>query len=220
MRSDAGDAAARRPGQIVILNGVPRSGKSSVAHALQNQAPGVWINIGVDSFVRSTPERFRPGIGLRPGGERPDLEPLVVMLYAALFESVATTARTGLNVVVDVGLHDSYSRPLGVISDAAQGLRGLPVLFVGVRCPLEVIWQRRRNTWDHAAESGDDDLVAAVERWQSAVHANTDYDFEVDTSLLSPEQCASAIVGRLAGPPGASFHQFARGSPSADLSAP
>ena len=65
-------------GQIVILNGAPRFGKSSIATAIQNVFDGVWMNLGVDRFMSMTPERYQPGIGLRPGGERPDLEPLIV----------------------------------------------------------------------------------------------------------------------------------------------
>jgi hypothetical protein len=33
-----------------------------------------------------TPARYLPGIGLRPGGECPDLEPLVALLYRAVYE--------------------------------------------------------------------------------------------------------------------------------------
>jgi chloramphenicol 3-O-phosphotransferase len=36
------------PGQLVILNGPPRSGKSSIAAAIQNSFEGVWMNLGVD----------------------------------------------------------------------------------------------------------------------------------------------------------------------------
>ena len=94
---------------------------------MQDLAEEPWINLGVDAYVREmTPPRFRPGIGLRPGGERPDLEPFVAACYAALYESVAAHSRLGLNVVVDVGHHDSYSRPLGILADAARTLRGLP----------------------------------------------------------------------------------------------
>ena len=65
------------PGQIVVLNGAPRSGKSSIAAAIQATFDGVWMNLGVDVFARHvTPPRCQPGIGLRPGGERPDLEEL------------------------------------------------------------------------------------------------------------------------------------------------
>jgi chloramphenicol 3-O phosphotransferase len=54
-------------GQIVILNGPPRSGKSSIATVIQEPFDGVWMNLGVDRFKQMTPDRFQPGIGLRPG---------------------------------------------------------------------------------------------------------------------------------------------------------
>ena len=133
-------------GQIVVLNGTPRSGKSSIAVAIQNTFDGVWLNLGVDRFMEMTPERYHPGIGLRPGGERPDLEPIVISLYAAMYEAIAAHSRQGLNVVVDVGHHDSYSVPRGILSDCAGRLSGLPAWFVGVRCPIEVVMERRHAT--------------------------------------------------------------------------
>src|SRR5689334_4734740 len=105
------DEQAGSPGQIVILNGTPRSGKSSIAAAIQNTFNGVWMNLGVDGFKQMTPQRYQPGIGLRPGGERPDLEPLIVVLYRAMYASIAAHSRLGLNVVVDVGHHDAYAVP-------------------------------------------------------------------------------------------------------------
>lgn len=99
------------PGQIIILNGPPRSGKSSIAAMIQASFAGVWMNLGVDHFMAMTPSHLQPGIGLRPGGERPDLEPFLPVLYAALYESIAAHSRLGLNVVVDVGHHDDYSIP-------------------------------------------------------------------------------------------------------------
>jgi chloramphenicol 3-O phosphotransferase len=72
------------PGQIVMLYGSPRSGKSSIATVIQNSFAGVWMNFGVDRFTSMIPARYQPGIGLRPGGERPDLEPLIVLLYRAM----------------------------------------------------------------------------------------------------------------------------------------
>lgn len=190
------------PGKIVILNGVPRSGKTSIAHALQECGPGVWVSLGVDASTEALPERFRPGIGLRPGGERADLEDLVVTLYALLWDSVAGHARAGLNVVVDVGIHEGYAIPRGIARMAAGRLEGLPVVVVGVRCPLEVIWERRRVSWDQDPRRVDDPTRSAVERWQTAVHEGFEYDLELDTSVRSPAQCAEAVVARLVGPPG------------------
>jgi len=198
------------PGRIVVLNGAPRSGKTSIGKALQERNVGAWVSLGVDSSRRSIPERWQPGIGLRPGGQRPDLEATVVALYEALFDSVAAHARLGLDVVVDVGLHDSYSKPLGVPARCAARLETLPVLFVGVRCPLEVVWERRRSTWGQDRESADEDLRAAVEGWQETVHAHGPYDLEVDTSVDAPAHCADVIVARLQdGPPGVAFARLA-----------
>jgi len=183
------------PGQIVILNGTPLSGKSSIAAVIQNTFEGVWMNLGVDHFMQMTPERYQPAIGLRPGGERPDLESLVVLLYRAMYEAIAAHSRLGLNVVVDVGHHDSYSVPLGILPDCARRLKDLPVLLVGVRCPVEVIMERRRARGWHVPENGS--VPKPVNLWQQAVHVPGIYDLEVDTSVLSPEECADLIRQRL-----------------------
>src|SRR5438874_1908815 len=86
--------------------------------------------------MRATQSRCEPGIGLRPAGERPDLEPEVAMMYAALYDSIAAHARQGLNVVVDVGHHDWYSEPRHILRDAARRLDGCRAYFIGVRCPI------------------------------------------------------------------------------------
>ena len=190
------------PGQIVILNGVPRSGKSSIVQAIQENFDGVWMNLGVDRFMPMTPKQYQPGMGLRPGGERPDLEPLLPLLYGALYDSIAAHSRAGLNVVSDVGHHDFYSKPLGILPDCAQRLSGLPALFVGVHCPLEIILKRREETGYPIGEP--------VIRWQESVHAHGLYDLELDTSVLAPTECAEAIRQRLEnGPPGTALASLA-----------
>jgi len=186
------------PGRIILLNGAPRSGKSSIAASIQERFDGVWINLGVDTYMAATPMRYRPGIGLRPGGERPDLEALIPRLYAALYESIAAHSRLGLNVVADLGHHDFHSRPLGILADCRKRLDGLPVLWVGVHCPIEVILERRARsdagaggTYVTGAEGGAPPLP--VLRWQEAVHVPGGYDLEIDTSTASPEACAETI---------------------------
>lgn len=194
-------------GSIIILNGAPRSGKSSIAAAIQETFDGPWMNLGVDVFARAvTPPRYQPGMGLRPGGERSDIEAFIPALYAAFYDSVAAHSRHGLNVVVDVDQHDAYSVPRRTLPDAARRLAGLPALLVGVRCPLHVIMRRRANS-----NAGRDSESAPfvdyasdpepVLRWQEEVHRPGIYDLEIDTSVLSPEQCANVIRERLGGGP-------------------
>jgi chloramphenicol 3-O phosphotransferase len=205
-------------GWIVVLNGAPRSGKSSIVKVIQETFEGPWMNLGVDVFNRCvTPPRYRPGMGLRPGGgERTEIEALIPALYAAFYDSVAAHSRHGLNVVADVGHHDGYSIPLGVLPDAALRLRGLPAMLVGVRCPIDVIMARR-----DAAQAGQQtryvtsgpggEVPEPVLRWQRHVHQPGLYDLEIDTSTVTPEAAAAMIRDRLDGPPPSAFRRLAAG---------
>ena len=189
----------------MILNGAPRSGKSSIANVIQDTFEGVWMNLGVDLYARgATLGRLQPGIGLRPGpgpergGERPELEALLPMLYAALFDSIAAHTRLGLNVVVDCGLHRAINH--AILPDCARRLEGLPVLFVGVHCPIEEIMRRRNEAGPgrgYARGTPEVPIPPPVALWQEAVHDPGRYDLEVDTSQLSPEECAARVRARL-----------------------
>ena len=204
-------------GQIIILNGAPRSGKSSIARAIQDSFDGVWVNLGVDAQNASLPERFRPGIGLRPGGEMPEIEALVPQLYAALYDSIAAHSRNGVNVVADVGHHDSYSTPLHLLQGCATRLEGLPVLFVGVRCAIQVIMARRASGGEgqYLVGTKDDPVPEPVRRWQSEVHKPGIYDIEVDTEQMSAGACAAKILEKLRGGLGrpSAFETLAEGRP-------
>ncbi len=209
------------PGQIVILNGAPRAGKSSIVEVIQETFEGIWMNLGVDVFARGvTPKRYQPGIGLRPGpgpglgGDRPDLEPLLPALYAALYESIAAHSRLGLRVISDGGHHGAIHPE--ILPNCARQLAGLPVLFVGVRCPIEEIMKRRSQAGPgggYVVGTDDEPVPPPVVLWQEEVHKPGIYDMEVDTSLLSPQECAEQIRTRLAeGPQGTAFRQLSQGT--------
>lgn len=179
-----------KPGPIVILNGAPRSGKSSLARALQNQEEWAWMALGVDAWMAISPPRLLPGMGLRPGGERPDLEWFVEASTLALYGAARAASLQGLGVVMDVGHHDFYSRPLRLAARGREALVGLPVLFVGVFCPLEEVMKRRVETgWTDSPEPTD-----PVRRWQDEVHKAMDYDIVIDTSKTAPERGVLEIM--------------------------
>lgn len=190
-------------GNIVVLNGTPRSGKTSIARAVQTTLDGLWLNLGVDAFSHGiTPARSMPGIGLRPGGERPDLEPVIPILYDALYDLVIAQCSVSVNVVVDVGHHDDYSTPMGVLDRVSIRLKDLPAYFIGVRCPIDVIVERRgeddsSRPTTYLQRSRDGSIPEPVLRWERAVHDPGMYDLEVDTSRQSPEECAAAIRNRM-----------------------
>ncbi|MDQ0115832.1 chloramphenicol 3-O phosphotransferase [Paenibacillus harenae] len=166
------------------------------------------MNLGVDRFMQMTPERYQPGIGLRPGGERPDLESLITTLYQAMYETIALHSRMGLNVVVDVGHHNGYSVPRDILPSCARILKGLPVLFVGVHCPIEMVMERRLATWK-AGYTEEGMVPEPVRLWQELVHIPGIYDLEVDTSVNSSKECADLIRRQLEeGPPPSAFRRI------------
>ena len=161
------------------------------------------MNLGVDVYAREmTPPRYRPGIGLRPGGERPDLETLVPAFYFALYDSIAAHSRLGLNVVADVGHHDAHEYSHNILARCAARLDGLPTLFVGVRCSINRIMERRNRgqsgrEGEYVRGTRDDPIPSPVAAWQREVHVPGIYDLEVDTSETSAEDCAAIIQRRL-----------------------
>jgi chloramphenicol 3-O phosphotransferase len=185
-------------GRIIILNGAPRSGKTSIARAIQELDDRVWLNIGVDGHIGTLADRLKPGIGLRPGGERPDLEDLIPSLYAGLFESIAAHVRLGFNVVADVGVHDRYSRPLGIWDAYSRCFEGFGRLLVGIRCSAAENARRRDASgaiYAGTLPDGTIDPIVAV--WEDAVHDGVVYHLELSTETLSPSECAAQIIEAL-----------------------
>ncbi len=217
-QTDAGSSAGQSDLDPEPSKGSPGGLSNSIVRVVQDTFEGVWMNLGVDVFARGvTPKRYQPGIGLRPGpgpgfgGDYPELESLVPAFYTAVYESIAAHSRQGLNVVTDGGHHGAIHPD--VLGDCARRLAGLPVLFVGVRCPIEAIMNRRNESppGRYVVGSPDETVPPPVLLWQEEVHKPGIYDLEVDTSLLSPQDCAEEIRQRLAeGPPGTAFQQLAK----------
>ncbi len=72
----------------------------------------------------------------------------------------------------------------------------MPVLLVGVRCPIEVVRQRRLAAWNVGYDQ-DGSVPKPVLLWQESVHVPGIYDLQVDTSVLSSEECAELIRKKL-----------------------
>lgn len=186
---------------IVLLNGAPRAGKSSIAEAMRLAMPGRWAIFGVDIFIREVlPPELRPGIGLRPfvpGDEEvaARLGPEVPRLYRAFHDSISALDAAGMDVIADVGYHDGYAQP---VEDARRAFAGRHVLFVGVHCAIEAIMARRRaSSAGVYLDSSDGSIPPAVALWQYEVHRGRSYDVEVDTTSTSADECAAKIIEAL-----------------------
>lgn len=168
-------------GTIIILNGASSSGKTTTLKALQALFEEPYLDAGLDRFLWMLPGRYleRPlwddvlGLATEAGqtGHR---------LLLGMHRAIAELAKSGNNVIADhVLVEPSW------VADCASVLADLPAWSIGVRCPLDVLESRER-------ERGDRTLGQARAQAE-IVHRYCRYDFEIDTSLLTPAECAAQI---------------------------
>lgn len=165
-------------GRILYLNGVTSCGKTSIVNALRER--------GVDFYYLSD-DIFEDNIidveyTARDYWDR--LSEAVFLMYhtAKLFSD------HGKTVVIDSMLLESpafaphYSRMLRIFD-------GYPLSVVEVYCPLEICRQRNILRPDRfEMQSHEQAALMATD-----VH----YSLRLDTSVLSPAQCASRIIESL-----------------------
>lgn len=197
------------PGNIVLLNGASSSGKTAIAHALQQMMDEFYIHTGFDHFMERVPLRFHAfsdgtepaspygAHWVMPSGQPPVSEirwgPEGVRVLSGMYQAIAGLASAGNNVIVDDVIFDP-----SILRAAVRALDGFDVLFVGVRCPLEVGREREVARGDR--------MSGLAEIQHEPVHAHGVYDLEVDTSVSTAMECAMVIKQRLAdGPPPAAF---------------
>jgi chloramphenicol 3-O phosphotransferase len=182
-----------RPGRIVLLNGTSSSGKTTLIRALQDRLPDPWIEIGIDRFVFALPRRYlnQPlwsevfRYVRLPGAPEDEFTietgPLGERLVSGMHRTVAALAEEGLDVIVDhVILEGAWMAECRRLWDPFR------TLFVGVRCPLEVVVERERSRKDRTIGQAAAQF-AVVHRWGG-------YDLEVDTSESTPDEAATQIA--------------------------
>ena len=175
--------------QVIVLNGGSSSGKSSIARALQDILPGVWLTFGTDALAEALPGRGddpRSGLVLEPDGTvtaKPEFRAIEEIWIRGLAVMAGLGARLILDEVFLAGSAGQL-RYRGLLG-------GLDVLWAGVHCdPLVAA----------AREEGRPDRVPGMATSQAvAVHSGVVYDVEVDTTgssaLACARQIASAVVG-------------------------
>jgi chloramphenicol 3-O phosphotransferase len=172
-------------GEIIILNGTSSSGKSSIVKVLQEILDEPFLDAGIDKFIWMLPRRYlNQPLWDEVLGLATEAGPVGHRLMSGMHNTIAALSRAGNNVVAD---HVLVERPW--LEECARLFSQLPALFVGVRCPLDVLVQR---------EAARKDRTLGQARAQfPLVHAHGVYDLEVDTSLDSAETCALQIKRRL-----------------------
>jgi chloramphenicol 3-O phosphotransferase len=183
--------------RVVILNGGPSSGKTTLATAFRDRraaAGDFWLLMGIDDVLSKIPNEWKgsgsdrgpfaaDGVRFEMTQEGPavrvgSIGRRMLRVYQA---EVAAAAHGGLNVIVDEVVIDRTSW-----DDWTGALAGLDVVWVGIRCAPEVAEARNRARGDR---------FAGLARAQAAtVHRDARYAFEIDTTTQTPDEALSQLT--------------------------
>lgn len=167
-------------GRIILLNGPPSFGKTTLARALQERLAVPYFHCSLDHFRLGYLDRH----WLADDGT------LFRRVLEGYLLSLQTMTSLGHNLIAETVITpDRLERYLALFADG-------PVLFVGVRCPLAEAQRREQARRDRL--KGPVEL--AVPDFD-LVHAHGPYDLDIDTSRTTPTEAARRIEEVLAAPP-------------------
>lgn len=177
--------------QLILLNGASSSGKTTLARALQEVLPGLWLRFGIDDLVAALPpsllsagDNSGEGISFAAGGEV-SVGAAFRQAEAAWMAGIAATVHSGAAVIVD----DVFLSGAASQRRWQAALGELPCLWVGVHVdPAEA--EKR--------EQARPDRTPGMHRQQAGlVHVGVRYDLQVDTSGQTPQAAAQQVRAAL-----------------------
>lgn len=186
-------------GAVIILNGPSGSGKSSIQREFQAlMMPKLWIKLGIDNLFDKPMPDITPAtmafwqsandIRWVTTTHTADEKPIITLFTGQQGEQVAygmnsaiaAYAQAGCNCIVD---YIAYKQEW--LDDLEQELDGIKTYWVKVTLPLEVLEQRERARGTSP--------VGHARSHYDTVYGDRAYDLVLDTSELSPAECAHKI---------------------------
>jgi chloramphenicol 3-O phosphotransferase len=155
------------PGKIIFLNGVSSSGKSTLAKELQKRLSEPFLHLQLDDFIHMLPST--------------DDMDMFMRMVSGMNRSIAGMSEEHNNLIVDHVLVDK-----SWMDQCLELLGGRYVLFVGLSCPLDEL-ERRERKRDKRRQGF---ARAQIEN----IHLGKIYDIELDTQVLSVEECAEQVL--------------------------
>jgi chloramphenicol 3-O phosphotransferase len=157
----------------VILNGTSSSGKTSIAKALQRLSSTPVLHVSIDAFLNMVDWSLT-----RSTEERAECFHVCLDGFHAALPSLATSRY--LIVVDHVFEVHSWSEA------CRDALRLRKTFFVGIHCPLDILEEREKTRGDR--------MVGLAKSQFDLVHDQKSYALQIDTSTVSPEEGAAAIL--------------------------
>ena len=211
-------------GTLYLINGATSTGKTSTARALQNKLANPNVLLGIDTFHLSIPPNkcqlshpdpnyFKPVRYEKLGKSFCKIAhgKYIDQIDAARFTSIGVFLKQNIHVVSD----EVFWRK-ETVATFIETLAGHCVYMVGLLVDDEVGEARslQRDTLNHC-----NDDVATNFRPQGMSRASAffalqfvSYDLTINTTHISPEQCAQQIVDFTRSNPPVAFGKLATGA--------
>ena len=169
-------------GNIIWLNGVSSSGKSTLTIALQKRLSLPYFCIGLDTFTDVIAPWFSGNFN---GIEADDLWYTAVK---AMYHTIKLYSDLGLNVIVDhVVLNQDDGKEQQLYDECIKVLSGYPLILVQVTCSIAELKERE-------IKRGDRDIGNTEIQVKQGLYPPDGYNIVVDTSSISTADCANLIA--------------------------
>ncbi|MGZ3768577.1 MAG: phosphotransferase-like protein [Bdellovibrio sp.] len=163
---------------IIYLNGTSSSGKTSIAHELQKLIQRPTLYFSIDTILYSLGSEDLEGIM----GKRPYRVPIDWdAIFSGYFSSVSALVNSKNWVIADCPV---YNQNLAAkFEEFIEPLADRKIIKID--CPLSVIEYREKIRGDRA--------IGVAARQFQQIHSYLQYDFEIKTDKLSPQELAQTI---------------------------
>jgi chloramphenicol 3-O phosphotransferase len=169
--------------KIIILNGASSSGKTTLGRALQRTLGHPYFYFSSDQLVEAN---ILPEVDRNAQAGEWAWSTMRPRFFNGFHHCVAALASAGNSLIVE-HIFESQSW----LDDCVRLLAPFDVFFVGVHCPLLELERRERERGNRTIGEARSHLLDGIHTWGV-------YDFEVDTSLRSPEENAFLLKAALA----------------------
>ncbi len=170
----------KEQGRVLLLNGPSSAGKTTLAAALQKKLDHPAFVFSVDSLLAACPGDADSIVGAVAKTRLPLIE--------AFHGSIEAAARAGAWVIVDHVVGESADW----VADLLHRLASLPLQPVQVTCSRNVLREREAGRTDRRPDR------AHAERQCESIHLPLPGELVVDTTSVSPDECAAALLALLA----------------------
>lgn len=165
--------------QCILLNGVSSSGKTSLAKALQERLPVIFLNFSIDNILYALPPSDL--MAMIQGAPILRREYRYDRLVDGFHAAIGGLLASGNRLIVDNALTRADWK---VEFDAA--VTGYRSFKIGVMCQPEEAKRRERMRGDRAIGTVDYELPL--------VHENMNYDLVVDTTRSATDDIADEVI--------------------------